>query len=96
MNQILLQAVLAIGSWLGLALGWLQGYRGKRRIKQPLAGIITNVGALVLLVPWVGNGHVQLCEANTPRPLCARSIVPFSTMTKGTSYRTNSACWHLK
>jgi protein-S-isoprenylcysteine O-methyltransferase Ste14 len=53
MNQVLLQTVLAIGSWLGPALGWLQGYRGKRRIKQPLAGIITNVGALVMIVPWV-------------------------------------------
>jgi protein-S-isoprenylcysteine O-methyltransferase Ste14 len=53
MNQILLQAVLAIGSWLGLALGWLPGYGGKRSIKQPLRGIITNVGAVILLVPWV-------------------------------------------
>jgi protein-S-isoprenylcysteine O-methyltransferase Ste14 len=52
-NQILLQAVLAIGSWLGLALGWLSGYRGKRRIKHPIAGIITNLGALVMIVPWI-------------------------------------------
>jgi protein-S-isoprenylcysteine O-methyltransferase Ste14 len=53
MDQIALQTVLAIGSWLGLALGWLPGYRGKRRIKQPLGGIVANVGALILLVPWV-------------------------------------------
>jgi protein-S-isoprenylcysteine O-methyltransferase Ste14 len=45
MNQILLQAALAIGSWFGLALG-------KRRIKQPLGGIITNVGVLLIFVPW--------------------------------------------
>jgi protein-S-isoprenylcysteine O-methyltransferase Ste14 len=53
MNQIILQVVLAIGSWIGIPVGWLSGYLGKRRIKQPLAGIITNMGPLIMIVPWI-------------------------------------------
>lgn len=47
------QIVLTVVSWAGILVGWLPGYRGQRRISQPLGGIITNVGVLIMLVPWV-------------------------------------------
>jgi protein-S-isoprenylcysteine O-methyltransferase Ste14 len=53
MNQIALQVVLAVVSWLGIPVGWLSGYRGKRRISQPLSGIITNAGVIIMIVPWI-------------------------------------------
>jgi len=53
MNQFVLQIVLAVVSWLGIPLGWVSGYRGQRRIRQPLAGIITNLGPLVMIAPWI-------------------------------------------
>ena len=53
MNQIALQIILAIASWIGIPLGWISGYRGQRRIKQPLAGIITNIGPLIMVAPWI-------------------------------------------
>jgi protein-S-isoprenylcysteine O-methyltransferase Ste14 len=53
MNQLVLQAVLAIVSWLGIPVGWMAGYRGQRRIRQPLAGIVTNLGPLIMVVPWI-------------------------------------------
>ena len=53
MTQMILQVLLTIVSWLGIAISWVSGYRGKRRIKQPLAGILTNLGVLVMFVPWI-------------------------------------------
>jgi protein-S-isoprenylcysteine O-methyltransferase Ste14 len=52
-NQIALQVGLAVVSWLGILFGWLQGYRGQRRIRQPFSGIVTNLGVLILIIPWV-------------------------------------------
>ena len=52
-NQILMQVVLAMISWIGIPLGWVSGHRGQRRIKQPLAAIITNLGPLVMVAPWI-------------------------------------------
>jgi len=53
MDQLLLQAGLAVVSWLGILLGWLSGYRGQRRIRQPFSGIITNMGVFIMIAPWV-------------------------------------------
>ena len=51
LDQLVLQVVSVIVSWLGIAVAWSSGYRGMRRIKQPLAGILTNVGILIMFVP---------------------------------------------
>lgn len=53
MNQIVLQLMLAALSWIGIPVGWLSGYRGRRRISQPFAGIITNMGPLIMIAPWI-------------------------------------------
>jgi protein-S-isoprenylcysteine O-methyltransferase Ste14 len=53
MDQIVVQVVLALVSWLGIPVGWASGYRGQRRIRQPLAGIITNMGPLLMIAPWI-------------------------------------------
>lgn len=53
MDQILIQIILTIVSWLGIPIAWISGYRGKRRIRQPFAGIITNLGPLIMVVPWI-------------------------------------------
>lgn len=47
------QVLLAGISPLGICLGWLSGHRGQRRIRQPLAAVITNDGVFVIVVPWV-------------------------------------------
>lgn len=52
-NQLAMQIILAAASWIGIPVGWLSGYRGKRRISQPLAGIITNMGPLIMIAPWI-------------------------------------------
>jgi protein-S-isoprenylcysteine O-methyltransferase Ste14 len=52
-NRLFPQIILTIVSWLGIPIGWLSGYRGQRRIKQPLAAIITNLGPLIMIVPWI-------------------------------------------
>jgi protein-S-isoprenylcysteine O-methyltransferase Ste14 len=52
-NQLFVQIILASVSWLGIPIGWLPGYRGQRRIKQPIAAIITNLGPLIMIVPWI-------------------------------------------
>jgi protein-S-isoprenylcysteine O-methyltransferase Ste14 len=52
-DQISLQVRLAVVSWLGILLGWLPGYRGQRRIRQPFGGIITNLGVIIMIAPWV-------------------------------------------
>jgi protein-S-isoprenylcysteine O-methyltransferase Ste14 len=53
MNQLVMQVVLAVGSWPGILMGWMSGYRGQGRIPQPLAGIITNLGPLIMIAPWI-------------------------------------------
>jgi protein-S-isoprenylcysteine O-methyltransferase Ste14 len=53
MNQVLLQVILVVVSWLGIPVGWISGYRGQRHIPQPLAGIITNLGPLIMIGPWI-------------------------------------------
>lgn len=52
-NQIALQVILAGVSWIGIPVGWISGYRGRRRISQALAGIITNMGPLIMVAPWI-------------------------------------------
>jgi protein-S-isoprenylcysteine O-methyltransferase Ste14 len=53
MDQLVLQIILALVSWIGIPVGWVSGYRGRRRIRQPLAGIITNMGPLIMILPWI-------------------------------------------
>ena len=54
MNQITLQIILAVVSWLGIPMGWLAArHPRQRRITRILWGIITNVGALIMIAPWV-------------------------------------------
>lgn len=53
MNQIVLQVILAVVCWIGIPVGWVSGYRGRRRIRQPLAGVVTNLGPLIMIAPWV-------------------------------------------
>jgi hypothetical protein len=51
-GQIAIQVLLAATAWLGILLGWLPGYRGIRRIRQPLA-ILCRPGVLLLRVAYM-------------------------------------------
>lgn len=73
MNQMILHVVLAIVSWFGIAISWSSGYRGQRRIKQPLAGILTNLGILVMFLPWI-----IMPLLTQPRILGSMQIVTFA------------------
>lgn len=53
LDQLVLQVILVIISWLGIAISWSSGYLGNRRIRQPFSGILTNVGILVMFIPWI-------------------------------------------
>jgi protein-S-isoprenylcysteine O-methyltransferase Ste14 len=53
MNQIALQVILAVVSWIGIPVAWVSGYRGRRRIRQPFAGVVTQMGVLIMIAPWV-------------------------------------------
>jgi protein-S-isoprenylcysteine O-methyltransferase Ste14 len=54
MDQIALQTVLAGVSWLGIPLGWLAARRPRRRrTTLILWGIITNAGAVIMILPWI-------------------------------------------